>query len=165
MPAPPAPIVDDVDLNPLVDVVTLLIIFFLLAGRLGEIVRPDLITVPPGRTATTPRADKPRVVVNLGGSGTQLRIAVNNHAWTGTGAGAGLRAFLDRVWERAPKRDGAVDVVLELRADGDVSYRAVQETMQLAADSLDPIGMLPKARAERPFTDIAFTTRPLLEQP
>ncbi|MBA3685284.1 MAG: biopolymer transporter ExbD [Planctomycetes bacterium] len=160
----PAPLADDVDLNPLIDVITLLVVFFLLAGRINTTARPDAITVPPGRTATTPPPGE-RLVVNLAGAGDDLRFAIGSRTWSGTSAPSGLRGFLDQVWERAPRRDGAADVVLEIRADGDVSYRAVQETMQLAADSLDPAGMVPKASAQRPFHAIAFTTRSTQEQP
>jgi biopolymer transport protein ExbD len=165
-----APVADDeVDLNPLIDVITLLLVFFILGGRLSADARREQITVPPARTAAAIRPAAQHLVVNLGRSRPGQEVAVDRLHWPvgGDGAGwAGLRGLLDRVWERSDKRaDPATGrllaaVSVEIRADGDASYRSMQELQQVLCDSVDPAAGLAPRRGARPFTDISYTTRP-----
>ncbi len=176
---------DEVDLNPLVDVITLLIIFFILGGKMSSDLRTEQITVPPTKTATKLDSEPgwERVVVNVFGS-TQVRagegkasqkIKVGTKEWTATGvddysAYAALRDLLDKTYEKAEKIPDSKGtglllpkVVLEIRADADTQYRVVQEIQQIVADSIDPSNnMLPVQQTPqeaKPFVNINFTTR------
>ncbi len=176
---------DDVDLNPLIDVITMLIIFFILGGKMSSDLRTEQITVPPTKTATKLDSEPgwERVVVNVFGT-TQLRagqgkamqkIKVGTHEWIASGvddysAYAKLRDVLDKTYERAEKIPDSKGtglllpkVVVEIRADADTEYRVVQEIQQIVADSIDPNNnMLPKAHTPqeaKPFVNINFTTR------
>ncbi|MBA3685030.1 MAG: biopolymer transporter ExbD [Planctomycetes bacterium] len=176
---------DDVDLNPLIDVITMLIIFFILGGKMSSDIRTEQITVPPTRTATKLDADKgwERIVVNVFGT-TQNRageskpvqkIRIGTKEFTAEGvdnysAYIGMRELLDRAYERAEKKPDTKGtglmlpmVVLEIRADADTQYRVVQEIQQIVADSVDPRNnMLPKQQTTadaKPFVNINFTTR------
>lgn len=180
---------EDVDLNPLIDIITMIIIFFILGGKLTEDVRTEQITVPPTKTAA--KLDIPKdwqlVVINVYGQtqtpvGTpEVRIRVGTNDWKQEGidnykAYVSLRRMLDRVYDQAekyadPKGTGMQlpKVTLEIRADGDTQYRVVQEIQQLVADSIDPEPpagqdpMTPKKIANvaqaRPFVSINFTSR------
>lgn len=152
---------DDVDLNPLIDVITMLIIFFILGGKLTQDVRTEQITVPPTKTAA--KLDVPKdwqlVIINVFGNTqtpigtpeTHIRVGSNNYVSKGIDppacyeAYAGLRRMLDRVYDAAekyqdPKGTGMnlPKVTLEIRADADTQYRVVQEIQQIVCDSIDP---------------------------
>lgn len=160
---------DSVDLNPLIDVITLLMVFFILAGKMSALNRVEQITVPPARTATAIPTTSQHLVLNLTRDGVDQHLSLDTHRWTlngdGMGAWSGLRDLLNRVWELGDKHKDPTtgrlvsDVILEIRADGDASYRTVQELQQVLTDSLDPLaGMVPKT-STRPFTHILFTSR------
>lgn len=174
---------DDVDLNPLIDVITLLIVFFILGGKMSSDIRTEQITVPPTKTAQAFKQEHgwERLVVNVFGntqrknSGNEMTIKVGNKSFTQKGdeytAYESLRAILDKAYDRAdkfadPKGTGLQlpKVVLEIRADADTQYRVVQEVQQVVSDSIDPAQkMIPKVHATmasaRPFVNINFTTR------
>lgn len=174
---------DDVDLNPLIDVITMLIIFFILGGKMSSDIRTEQITVPPTKTAMTFKTERgwERLVVNVFGntqrpkSTPELTIRVGNKEFKQRGdeytAYESMRSILDRIYDRAekfpdPKNTGLMlpKVVLEIRADADTQYRVVQEVQQIVADSIDPSKqMTPKAHASpanaRPFVNVNFTTR------
>ncbi len=177
----------DVELNltPLIDVIFLLIIFFILAGRITSELRAEKITVPPSYTAEETPVDNEwmRVIIELEGE-TQSNAGVTdpkNQIRFGGGpwhqiAGADdyegyqhLRQELDRIHRHAPDYKEAngmqlKKVVVEIRADGDCEYRLVQEVMQVISDSIDPFrDMKPANHASpadaKPFVNIQFTTR------
>ena len=175
---------DELDLNPLIDVIVMLIIFFILGGKMSSDIRTEQITVPPTKTATKLDQEKgwERLVVNVFGNtqvkgGTSaLTIRIGNKEFKSQGlddytAYIGMRNILDKAYDRAdkvadPKGTGLQlpKVVLEIRADSDTQYRVVQEVQQIVADSIDPANqMLPKQHANmaaaRPFVNINFTTR------
>jgi biopolymer transport protein ExbD len=156
---------DELDLVPLIDVVFLILLFFILCGRLSIQERPEQITVPPTRTARVP-TQVDRVVMNitsgehplisLGAGGTWLD-PVDPHNWPT------VREHLDRAWDRASKRerDGrtVADVVIEIRADAEASYRLVQQAQQVVSDSVDPDAFLPRAAPRKPFLHIDLAGR------
>jgi biopolymer transport protein ExbD len=175
---------DEVDLNPLIDVIVMLIIFFILGGKMSSDIRTEQITVPPTKTATKLDQEKgwERLVVNVFGNtqikkgAASLTIRVGNKEFKSQGvddysAYIGMRQLLDKAYDRAdkiadPKGTGLQlpKVLLEIRADADTQYRVVQEIQQIVADSIDPANqMLPKQHASmaaaRPFVNINFTTR------
>ncbi len=159
---------DALDLNPLIDVITVLLVFFIIGGSLNDRVT-DQITVPPTRSGlpVTTTAQQ-HVRIDLSGDGQGIAIAVGRvHRFAGGALErqpyVDLRELLDRVHERAPKRwqDGiaVADVAVELRADADTPYRMVQEIMAIAADAIDPASATPRTGTRRAFTDLLFATR------
>ena len=177
--------VDDIeiDLVPLIDVVFLLLLFFMLCGHITLETRVEQITVPPTKTAEK-LEDLPnweRVIVNVFGSTSSGKpprntIRVNNVNYVAEGldnyqAYQSLRRVLDAAYDRAekfpdPKNTGFMlpKVVLEIRADADTEYRVVQEIQQVVSDSINPFdGMKPKAISNpaqaKPFVFLNFTTR------
>ncbi len=161
---------DDLDLNPLIDVITTLLVFFIIGGRLNDRVA-DQITVPPTRTGEPMTATaQQHLRIDLTGDSQGIAIAIGTtHRFAGGALErqpyVDLRELLDRVHERASKRwqDGVAvaDVAIELRADADTPYHMVQEVMAITADAIDPAGATSRAgdEARRPFTDLRFTTR------
>lgn len=169
----------DIDMTPMIDLVFLLIIFFILAGKISNDNRTDQITVPPTTTATK-LEPKDRIIINVFGTtkaGTPPRnsIKVGNHIFSAKGiddysAYQQLRAVLDLAYDRADKEPDAKipglmlpKVVVEVRADADTEYRVVQEVLQVITDSIDPSNkMLPKTvpvAQMRPFVQINYTSR------
>ena len=151
----------ELDLTPMIDVIVLLIIFFILAGRITSEIRANEITVPPTRTAE--EMDVPpdwgHVVIEVYGTTTvtgggdphnTIQVAGTGIKWRTSKlddytAYQNLRRFLDEVYVRAVKYQDPLNtgmmlpqVELEVRADGDAEYRLVQEILQVASDSIDP---------------------------
>ncbi len=156
---------DDLDLVPLIDVVFLILLFFILCGRLSIQERPEQITVPPTRTARVPtQVDRvvmnitsgERPLISLGADGTWLD-PVDPRTWPA------VRERLDRAWDRAGKRehDGrtVADVVIEIRADTEASYRLVQQAQQVVSDSVDPKDFLPRQNPGKPFIHVDLAGR------
>ena len=80
-PAPPAGD-DHVDLNPLIDVVTILMVFFIIGGRMGA--PDDGITVPPGRTGSAiPAQGGDVLTVDVRGDEQGYVLAVGPHRYAG----------------------------------------------------------------------------------
>jgi len=177
--------VDDieVDLVPMIDVVFLLLLFFMLCGHITMETRVEQITVPPTKTAQ--KLDTPenweRIIVNVFGSTSAGKpprntIRVNNVNYVAQGidnfeAYQKLRQVLDAAYDRAekfpdPKNTGFMlpKVVLEIRADADTEYRVVQEVQQVVSGSINPFdGMKPMTISSpaqaKPFVFLNFTTR------
>jgi len=169
----------EIDMTPMIDLVFLLIIFFILAGKISSEHRTEQITVPPTKTGV--KLDpKDRIIINVFGStkaGSPPRNSIKIGPSTFMAKGvddysayASLRAILDRAYDRAekepdPKIAGLMlpKVVVEIRADADTEYRVVQEILQIVTDSIDPNNkMLPKsvvASQMKPFIEINYTTR------
>jgi hypothetical protein len=153
----------ELDLTPMIDVIFLLIIFFILAGRITAEISNANITVPPTKTAE--KWEKPdewgHVKIEVWGStqdnagggepGHSMKMGLNPvwHAVGSHGDGAfvayqGMRKALDEIFDRAEKYTDPVSkmelpkVVIELRSDGDTEYRVVQEIQQVASDTISP---------------------------
>lgn len=174
----------DLDLTPMIDIIFLLIIFFLLAGRITSEIRANWITVPPTRTAE--EMDVPpdwgHLVIEVSGTTTRddggapsNKIKFGDKTWISRGiddftAYVELRTALDIAYDRAVKFDDPLgtgmklpQIELEIRADGDAEYRLVQELLQVASDSVDATNdMKPKQHTNlalaKPFVNIQFTT-------
>jgi hypothetical protein len=163
----------ELDLVPLIDCVFLLLLFFMLCGHLSVSERVEQITVPPARTAQVipPPAEWRHEVLNLGGGRADLPVrirlgqAFDSGGLTHDDSLARLRAVLDHLHLVSETyRDEASglmlpQVVMELRADADVPWHAVQEVEQVLADSIDPRSGLPKSGERRPFVHLTFSVR------
>ncbi len=168
---------DEIDLTPMIDMIFLIIIFFILAGKITSDLRPEKITVPPTKTAL--KTELPpgwsKVVINVAGTtqtsqfkGKPPRHTITigkNATWTGDGYNdfssyQKLRQFLDRVYNAADKYDDPNKtgiqlpmVAVEIRADSECEYRIVQEVQQVMSDTIDCFPdangkhMLPKKHA------------------
>ena len=174
---------DDLDLVPLIDVVFLILVFFILCGRLTVDQRTQQITVPPTRTAAkfeTKGWD--RVVLNVFGStqnGKPPRNSISmppNLPWVSESIDdykgyQKLRERLNLVHDKAEKYDDPKGtgiklpkVIIEIRADAETEYRVVQEVQQILSDTIDPANnMLPRQISDpkqlKSFVNLDFTTR------
>jgi biopolymer transport protein ExbD len=172
----------ELDLVPMIDCIFLLLLFFMLCGRITMDQRTELITVPPTKTAA--KLKEPpgwtRIVINVfgstqGGDPPRNSIQLDKQRWLSHGIDdysgyIGLRQQLDRVYDAAEKYDDPKGtplklpkVVVEVRADGDTEYRVVQEIQQVLSDTIDPSTMQPRKDASpanmRCFVNIDFTSR------
>jgi len=159
---------DELDMTPMIDLVFLLIIFFILAGKISNQSRTEQITVPPTKTAT--KIDNPeRIIINVFGNTKSGDLkARGQDDYT---AYQGLRQLLNKQYDLCekipdPKAPGLMipkDMVVEIRADADTEYRVVQEVLQVVTDSVDPFNnMTPRNVAPanmKPFININYTTR------
>lgn len=168
----------EIDLVPMIDCIFLLLLFFMLCGRITMDQRTEQITVPPTRTATkteTPK-DWERVVINVFGStqsGKPVRntIRMNNKDFSSMGADnyesyIQMRRLLDVTYDRAEKFTDPKNpslqlpkVVLEIRADADTEYRVVQEIQQVVSDTIDPSNQMKPKAPVKCFVHLNFTTR------
>ena len=154
----------DMDLTPMIDVIFLLIIFFILAGKITADITNENIVVPPTKTAEKfEKMDDWRVLkVEVWGNtqdptgdsrpGHAIKVGLNPtmYASGSTGEEAfkayqGLRESLNDVYDRAEKYPDPKGtplqlpkVIIELRADADTEYRVVQEIQQVATDTVSP---------------------------
>jgi biopolymer transport protein ExbD len=179
----------DLDLVPMIDCIFLLLLFFMLCGRISMDQRTEQVSVPPTKTAH--KAEDPRgwerVIISVYGSSqsaTPPRIPrnslrINNRDYITTEGKDNydgykkLRQVLNEMYDRAekvpdPKGTGMKlpKVILEIRADSDTEYRVVQEIQQIATDTIDPFNdMKPTTRLAldptlgKPFVHLNFTTR------
>lgn len=173
---------DHIDLVPLIDCIFLLLLFFMLVGRLSDESRPEQITVPPTKTANAlsgATTGWQREIIQVSGSTVggdpprnTLRLGTRTMVSQGLNDFAGyqqVRAILDQIYERAekypdPRGSGQMlpKVVVEIRADANAEYRVVQELQQVLCDGLDLATMKPRAHGgARPFVTLDFTTRPV----
>ena len=156
------------DLVPLIDCVFLILLFFMLVGRISVDQRHEQITVPPtrsGQVRPPPGAGWTRMVINVFGSTAAGKIPRNSIAWNSDkpwiSSGRDEQAFvgyqklrdkLDLVYDssrkfddpngtKAPAGGGVLQlpyVIVEVRADADTEYRVVQEIQMLLVDSVNP---------------------------
>ena len=171
---------DHLDLVPLIDCVFLILLFFMLVGRLSTDQRTEQITVPPTKTATKFEDNKwSREVINIFGStkdGDPPRntIRIGNRDFNQTGVAdfsgyAAMRLIFDKVYDKAEKYTDPKSglslpkVIVELRADADTEYRVVQEMQQVLTDTVDPNNKMQIKKVDpknmKPFVNIDFTTR------
>jgi biopolymer transport protein ExbD len=175
---------DDLDLVPLIDVVFLILLFFILCGRLTLDQRTEQITVPPTKTAVKLKEmnEWERVIVNVFGStksGSPPRNTISMppmQPWVTSGIDdytgyQKLRDALNKVHDKAVKYDDPKGsgmrlpkVIVEIRADADTEYRVVQEIQQVLSDTIDPFNnMLPRQGVDpkslKCFVNVDFTTR------
>ena len=153
---------DEIDLTPMIDMIFLIIIFFILAGKITSDLRPEMITVPPTKTAL--KTELPpgwtKVVINIMGDTQTSRIqgqpphhqiiVGKTKPWKGNGYNdfgsyIKLRDFLDKVYIAAEKYDDPKGtglrlpkVAVELRADAETEFRIVQEVQQIMTDTVNP---------------------------
>lgn len=177
----------ELDLVPLIDVVFLILLFFILCGRLTIEQRAEQITVPPTQTAVNRKETTwERVVVNVFGStqnGKPPRNTISmppQSPWESekvddyTGYQR-MRETLNKIYDKVEKFDDPKGTgiklpkaILEIRADAETEYRVVQEIQQVASDTVDPFNnMLPRnirPTELKPFVNIDFTTRKPGEQ-
>jgi biopolymer transport protein ExbD len=173
---------DELDLVPLIDVCFLILLFFILCGRLTLDSRNEQITVPPTRTAQKLVDNKwERVIVNVFGSTQNGKPPRNTIAvppfppWVSetvddyTGYQK-LRQELNKIHDKVEKYDDPKGTgmrlpkaIVEIRADAETEYRVVQEIQQILSDTIDPFNnMLPrtgKPSELKAFVNIDFTTR------
>jgi biopolymer transport protein ExbD len=172
----------EVDLVPMIDCIFLLLLFFMLCGRITMDQRVEQISVPPTRTAQEVKNPKQweRIVINVFGStqaGSPPRntIRINNTNYSSLGPDSyesyiALRRVLDKAYDQStkfpdPKNTGLQlpMIVLEIRADADTEFRVVQEVQQIASDTINPNdGMKPHQvtpATMKPFVFLVFTTR------
>lgn len=152
---------DEIDLTPMIDVIFLIIIFFILAGKITSDLRPQSITVPPTKTAMKKPVPEgwEKIVINVKGN-TQTgmfkgkppryTIFIGDKKWTGNAFNSfepyiQMRKFLDRIYLDAdkyadPNPTGLQlpKVAVEIRADADTEYRVIQEVQQVLSDTIDP---------------------------
>jgi biopolymer transport protein ExbD len=178
---------DEVDLTPMIDMIFLLIIFFILAGKITSDVRSEQITVPP--TVTAQKIEVPsdwkHVIIDVFGTtqtaanegvDTMVQLKVGQmQPWIQKGpndysAYSRLRALMDREYTLAKKYEDPngtgmmlPQVYVEIRADADTEYRVVQEVQQVVTDTIDPDNNMEVAKTPpdqlKPFVNILFTTR------
>ena len=179
---------DHLDLVPLIDCVFLILLFFMLVGRLSTDERTDQITVPPTKTAVKFEVKNgwTREVVNVFGT-TQKgampgsedpprnTIKIGTRQFNAEGindyrAYQALRNVLDQVYNKAekypdPKVKGLMipKVIVEIRADADTEYRVIRELQQVLSGTMDLTNMQPlqnyKVEDAKPFPQLDFTTR------
>ncbi len=110
------------NMTPMIDVVFLLIIFFMLVSELSKM-EAEAISLP---TATKGVDDKEppkgRIVINIKEKGT---IVVSRREYSPRG----LRALLHERSVRSRDADGLSTVPVKVRADAQVSYKYVQQVM------------------------------------
>ena len=151
---------DHLDLVPLIDCVFLILLFFMLVGRLDDR-STEQITLAPGKTAKS--------ITSIVGWSREL-ITIDDDIRIGTlhiprdGDLTLLRALLDRIYEhsafvRDPLTGNQVPAVtIEIRAGADVPHGSVQAIEQLLSDSIDP-RTRQAHRSNHPFVHIDFTVR------
>lgn len=163
----------DVDMVPLIDCVFLLLLFFLLCGHLTVSSRAEQITVPPAQTAQEIILPDRwhHEIINVGGGRrddpVRIRIGhvLDTAGMTTDDSLTGLRTILDRIYAMNATYFDPVSgltlpqVMMELRVDADVPWRAVQEVQQLLADSIEPATGLLKVGTRRPFPQVSFSVR------
>lgn len=178
---------EELDLNPLIDVITMLIIFFILGGKMSQDIRTEQITVPPTKTATKLETENGwrRLVVNVFGT-TQtvkgepsMKIKVGTKEYENKGIDdysgyIALRSLLDAEYVHEanennlmpdPKGTGMMlpKIVIELRADSNTQYRVIQEIQQIITDSINPNDNMKPHQVSpkdlKPFVNINFTSR------
>lgn len=155
----------ELDLVPLVDCVFLILLFFILCGRLTTDAQTEQVTVPPARSAQTRPINTERIVVNVKAGERPALSFVGGNGWIDLAGGWGpVRQRLDAIWNAAGKRDSdghqVADVILEVRADEELPYRLVQELQQIAADSVDPDTLAPGRAVQRSFVNVDFAVVP-----
>jgi len=155
----------DLDLIPLIDVVFLILLFFILCGRLTIQERTEQISVPPARTASV-QSHPDHVLLNIRGDDRPLLSLGGDGQWldpTEPATWIALRGRLDQVWMRSAKveRDGqtVADTVIELRADGSATFGLIQVAQQIISGSVDPVTFLPRRMASKPFVMVDLTAR------
>jgi biopolymer transport protein ExbD len=174
----------EIDLVPMIDCIFLILLFFMLCGRITIDQRSSQITVPPTKTANKFK-DKEgwtRTIINVYGSTkygdpprNTIELPARHQKWNSQGVNdysgyQGLRAALDQIYDKAgkyddPKKSGMLlpKVVVEIRADADTEYRVVEEIQQVLSDTMDLTNMQPKKgvniKDARPFVNVDFTAR------
>lgn len=180
---------DHLDLVPLIDCVFLLLLFFILCGRISFDQRNETITVPPTKTSRViPQDDKKtRIIINVFGktqsevpgklpsSKFSVMVGTKTEEFVSVGpedysSYVRLRDVLDQQFAQAEKKPDEKDphlqipqVILEIRGDSETEWRVIQEIQQIATDTINPRDAM-KAKTSppkdrKPFIYIDFTSR------
>lgn len=179
----------EVDLVPMIDCIFLLLLFFMLCGRISMDKRGEMITVPPAKTAINiirPENWRYMTVSVFGDTSTRggldrpkMRMSVKSGGSNETYSVEGLdnlegyqklRQALDLEYSLADKFPDPKNkelqipkVILEIRGDSETEYRVIQEIQQVASDTISPFnGMQAKIgsfKDNKPFIFINFTCR------
>ncbi len=153
---------DHINLTPMIDMIFLLIIFFILAGKISSDRLSHYITVPPTQTAEnmTIPANWGHHVINVFGS-SQNEVPSGAPAYNSIQFDDGaiwttqdtnhffhyqqLRKALTSIYHASdhyldPRTHMYIlpKVIIEIRADADAEYRMIQEVQQICAHTNDP---------------------------
>ncbi|MFW5828690.1 MAG: hypothetical protein ACOCXA_00370, partial [Planctomycetota bacterium] len=164
----------------MIDIIFLLIIFFILAGKITSDMKSELITVPP--TTTAEKIDIPddwgHLVIDIFGAPKDdrekdkqedldapkntIKVGATYLPYKGKedfSAYIRLRQILDRKYAEANKRpDPDVtglmlpQVIVEIRSDMESDFRMVQEVQMVLSDAVKPDGLL--ARGDVPLSQM-----------
>jgi biopolymer transport protein ExbD len=114
----------DVDMSPMIDLVFLLLIFFMTSSTMITYAKDKRVKIPLAEDAKVPKLIKSRVVVNIYADGT---IADEKRAATYT------PADITRIMIRAKEKNPSVR--LHLRADRRVAHSVVKEVIAASAEA------------------------------
>lgn len=122
----------EANLTPLIDVVFLLIVFFVLVSQIVEAESVELELPIPVDPATEPPSDENRVVINVipgeGGEALGYRLGANDYASGRAGVEA-MTTHLAALFQANPS------ISINLRADQRTHYRWVEPAMQAVTDA------------------------------
>ncbi len=133
---------DSFQIAPLIDIVFLLLVFFIVTGSLAAQERETLIQLPKTTAAVTRRREKLDIVVNITRTG---QIWINNRRYS--------IVNLQRVLVDIQRSAGPVPVSVIVRADGATKYENVAKVLDACvAVKIKSVSFvsLGAARRERP---------------
>ncbi|HOX05841.1 MAG TPA: biopolymer transporter ExbD [Planctomycetota bacterium] len=114
-------------MTPMIDIVFLLVIFFLCTAEVCKLELDPAVTLPVAFRASPETGDH-RLVVNVGRDGG---IRVMSAAY----APGELRRLIAEEAARQPAPDGGTALAVKIRADADAPYRHVSEVMAACRDA------------------------------
>lgn len=107
----------DIELAPMIDLVFLLLIFFMTSSTMLAFVKDQRVSLPVSTESRVPRVIGPRVVVNVYEDGT----------WGDERGNAMTEAEVEETIRRATNRNP--DSRLQVRADGRAAHGAVKQVL------------------------------------
>lgn len=131
------------NMTPMIDIVFLLIVFFVLISRISEVeLIPMDLPEPRNPAASTP-SDQARAVVNLPGSkdGALQELRLNAESWSATPNG--MLSFSNSLAQLLIQNP---DLEVTLRADRRLPYTTVQEVMNGISAAGDQAGIEDRVR-------------------
>jgi biopolymer transport protein ExbD len=117
-------------MTPLIDVVFLLIVFFVLVSRIVDEDRPKLDLPAPTPPATMIPPPGPRAVVSVVGAGGSTQYMLAGTAYPAGGSGrAALRAALTTMLAATP------EMTVQIRADQTAAWQVVAPVLDVTRDA------------------------------